>query len=165
MNTHSHDRGPAEGLEEFPQELQAALGLIQGRQAPGSLIERITQNALALENPGPPMSPMAIETNRARMSDSRSGLIYAISALALTAFLTFGFFSRDQNKIGPPIASGPDEVPVLSAIAVLPLLQWDRGAFEKDLKRMEAELSLTNEAVQARAIREEIDRVLAEFKR
>jgi len=161
MTKHEPDR--LLNLAEFPQQLQTVLTSVQTGQAPRSLIERVTENALALEPFGERALPLTIEVAKKRLGASRRGLIYALVALALTAFLTVGFFGRGKEKT--QIASTSEDFPALSAIAILPLLQWDKDQFEQDLKRMETELRDTTEAVQIRAVRDEIDQALAEFKK
>jgi hypothetical protein len=161
MTKHQPDRPT--NLAEFPQELQTVLTSVQTRQAPRSLIERVTEKALALELVDERATTLTIQAARKRMGASRRGLIYALAALALTAFLTVGFFGREKEKA--QIASTSEDFPALSAIAILPLLQWDKHQFEQDLKRMETELRDTTEAVQIRAVRDEIDQALAEFKK
>lgn len=165
MNTKPLNPGLTDGLDLFPEEIQTALSSMRKNQAPRSLVERITENALALEPTRTDLTPAMVEAGKARMGASRRGLIYALASLALTAFLTFGFFAREKEKAHEQIASTADGLPMLSAIVVLPLLQWDKDQFEQDLKRMEADLTHTAETVQIRSVREEIDQVLAQFKR
>lgn len=163
MIPHLDGHAGFDPLDEFPKEIREHLQAMKGNKVPQSLVNRITDRALAIENHAP--DPRQNNVGTPKSTASRLALVYTSGALAATAFLTLGLLSPWYGKDPKQTAIESGGLPQLSTVAQSPLPLWDKQIFEQSLMQIKEQVDQTDEKIQVQTVREELAKVLETFKR